>query len=91
MLPSVLIHSCPRLQSSQWPLAWHRLLGFGVWNVGAILVFLVAFRHVGFPLFAKLALARPLDTHLDQPLAAFAAVTAGVFAYCSAFMVVNTY
>jgi len=43
--------------------------------------FLVAFRHVGFPLFAKLGLAQALDTNLDQPLAAFAAVTAGVFAY----------
>ena len=65
------------------------IIRFGVWNVGAILDFLVAFRHVGFPLFAKLALAQALDTHLDQPLAAFAAVTAGVFAYFSAFMVVN--
>jgi hypothetical protein len=65
------------------------IIRFGVWNVGAILIFLVAFRHVGFPLFAKLALAQTLDTHLDQPLAAFAAVTAGVFAYFSAFMVVN--
>ena len=65
------------------------IIGIGVWNVGAILIFLVAFRHVGFPLFAKLALAQPLDMNLDQPLAAFAAVTAGVFAYCSAFMMVN--
>ena len=65
------------------------IIRFGVWNIGAILVFLVAFRHVGFPLFAKLALAQALDTHLDQPLAAFAAVTAGVFAYFSAFMLVN--
>jgi len=65
------------------------IISFGAWNVGAILVFLVAFRHVGFPLFAKLALAQALDTHLDQPLAAFAAVTAGVFAYFSAFMLVN--
>jgi hypothetical protein len=65
------------------------IISFGVWNVGAILVFLVAFRHVGFPLFAKLALAQALDTHLDQPLASFAAVTAGVFAYFLAFIVVN--
>jgi len=65
------------------------IIRFGVWNVGAILIFLVAFRHVGFPLFAKLAMAQALDTHLDQPLAAFAAVTAGVFAYFSAFLVVN--
>jgi hypothetical protein len=65
------------------------IIGIGVWNVGAIFIFLVAFRHVGFPLFAKLALAQPLDMNLDQPLAAFAAVTVGVFAYFSAFMMAN--
>jgi hypothetical protein len=62
---------------------------FGVWNIGAVLVFLVAFRYVGFPLFAKLALAQALDTNLTQPLAAFIAVTVGVFAYFLAFIMVN--
>ncbi len=65
------------------------IIRFGVWNIGAILIFLVAFRHVGFPLFAKLALGQALDTHLDQPLASFTAVTVGVFAYFLAFMLVN--
>lgn len=65
------------------------IIRFGAWNIGAILVFLVAFRHVGFPLFAKLALAQALETHLDQPLPAFAAVTAGVLAYFLVFMLVN--
>jgi len=65
------------------------IIRFGAWNIGAILVFLVAFRHVGFPLFAKLSLAQALDTHLQQPLVAFAAVTAGVSAYFLVFMLVN--
>jgi hypothetical protein len=65
------------------------IVRFGAWNIGAVLIFLVAFRYVGFPLFAKLALVQALDTHLDQPLAAFAAVAAGVFAYFLAFMMVN--
>ena len=65
------------------------IIRFGVWNIGAILIFLVAFRHVGFPLFAKLGLGQALDTNLDQPMASFTAVTVGVFAYFLAFMLVN--
>jgi hypothetical protein len=65
------------------------LIRFGVWNIGAFLIFLVAFRYVGFPLFAKLAVNQALDTNLDKPLVAFLAVTVGVFAYFTAFMMVN--
>ena len=67
-----------------WPLA-----RFGLLNIGALLVFLVAFRHVGFPLFAKLAMGQALDSHLDQPLAAFGAVAAGVSAYLGALVIAD--
>lgn len=65
------------------------IIGFGAWNIGSVLIFLVAFRYVGFPLFAKLALGQALDTNLFQPLSAFGAVTFGVFSYFFAFMIVN--
>jgi hypothetical protein len=65
------------------------VIKFGAWNLGAVLVFLVAFRYIGFSLFAKLSLGQALDTNLDQPLFAFAAVALGVFAYFLAFMIIN--
>jgi hypothetical protein len=65
------------------------VIRFGAWNLGAVLVLLVAFRYVGFSLFAKISMGQALDTNLDQPLAAFAAVSFGVFAYFSACMMAN--
>lgn len=65
------------------------IIKFGAWNLGAVLVFLVAFRYIGFSLFAKLALGQALDTNLDQPLTAFAVVTLGVLSYFLVFMIVN--
>lgn len=64
-------------------------ISFGAWNLAAVLVFLVAFRYVGFSLFAKLSLGQALDTNLNQPLSAFAVVALGVLSYFLAFMIVN--
>ncbi|MCL1926182.1 MAG: hypothetical protein FWF95_03475 [Syntrophorhabdaceae bacterium] len=62
---------------------------FGVVNIGAVLVFLVAFRYVGVSLFAKLFFGQALDTNLENPLCAFLAVAVGVAAYFIGFISVN--
>ena len=62
---------------------------YGVMNVTAILLSLIAFRYVGFPLFGKLIMGQALDTNLDQPVAAYAAVLLGVVAYLGAVIVAN--
>ena len=65
------------------------ITGFGVMNIGAVLVFFIAFRYVGFPLFAKLFFGQALDTNLENPLSAFLAVAIGVFAYFIGFIFIN--
>jgi len=54
---------------------------YGVFNIGALLVALVGFRHIGFPIFAKLAMGQPLDSNLTDPLGAFGVALMGVAAY----------
>ena len=49
----------------------------GILNIGAVLVFLVTFRYVGFPMIAKLFMGQPLDSNLYDPLGSFLAVFLG--------------
>ena len=58
----------------------------GIFNVAAILIGLVGFRYVGFPLFAKLAMGQPLDSFLLDPAGSFGAVSVGVAGYLIAFV-----
>ncbi len=62
---------------------------YGFLNIGALLVLLVMFRYVGFPLIGKLLFLQPLDSNLDQPLGAFAVVLIGVSAYTGAFITLS--
>lgn len=62
---------------------------YGVMNITAILLSLVAFRYVGFPLFGKLIMGQALDTNLDQPVVAYTAVLLGVVAYLGAVFLAN--
>ncbi len=57
---------------------------YGVLNIGALLIFLVVFRYVGFPLVGKLMFGQPLDSNLSQPLGSFLVVLLGVLAYLAA-------
>jgi hypothetical protein len=79
----------PLLATSAMILGIAPLIRYGPLNLGSVLIFLVAFRYVGFSIFAKLGLGQALDTNLDQPLSSFAAVAIGVFAYFMAFMIIN--
>lgn len=69
---------------AMWP-----LMRFGVMNLSVILIMLTAFRYVGFPMVAKLFMVQALDTHLDQPIAAFMAVMLGILAYVATVFLVN--
>lgn len=62
---------------------------YGSFNVGALLIFVVGFRYVIFPLFAKLVFGQALDTNLEEPLCSFVAIMIGLFAYLFAFLLVN--
>ena len=66
---------------SLMPLAY-----LGPLNIAALLIALVGFRYVGFPLFAKLAVGQPLDTYLLDPAGSFGVVLVGVFGYASALL-----
>ena len=59
----------------------------GILNIGAVLVFLVTFRYVGFPMIAKLFMGQPLDSNLYDPLGSFLVVLLGSLAYLVAFEV----
>jgi len=56
----------------------------GPLNIAAVLVALVGFRYVGFPLFAKLAMGQALDTYLLDPIGSFGVVLVGIVGYCIA-------
>lgn len=60
---------------------------FGPLNIAAVLVALVGFRYVGFPLFAKLAMGQALDTYLLDPTGSFGVVMIGVLGYSIAFLI----
>ena len=57
---------------------------YGFLDLGAVLVSLVGFRYVGFPLFAKLAMGQPLDTYLLDPLGSYGVVLLGLLGYLAA-------
>ena len=59
----------------------------GIFNMAAILVALVGFRYVGFPLFAKLTMGQALDTYLLDPTGSFGVVMVGVLGYLGAFSI----
>jgi hypothetical protein len=63
---------------------------YGFLNLGALLMALVGFRYVGFPLLAKLAMGQPLDTYLLDPVGSFGVVFLGFLGYLTAlFMAAN--
>jgi hypothetical protein len=63
---------------------------YGFLNLGAVLISLVGFRYVGFPLIAKLAMGQPLDTYLLDPMGSFGVVFLGLLGYLAAlFMATN--
>jgi hypothetical protein len=59
----------------------------GPLNIAAVLIALVGFRYVGFPLFAKLAMGQALDTYLLDPVGAFGVVLVGVLGYGIALLI----
>jgi hypothetical protein len=61
------------------------LARYGFLDLGAVLIFLVGFRYVGFPLVAKLAFGQALDTYLLDPVGSFGVVLLGVLGYLAAF------
>lgn len=69
---------------AMWPIA-----RYGVNNFGAIILLWIAFRYVGFPMFAKLTLGQALDTNLSQPVEAFATVLLGIVSYLGAIVLAN--
>jgi len=62
---------------------------YGFLNLGSLLIFLVGFRYVGFPLIAKIAYGQPLDTYLFNPLLAYTIVLLGIVGYLLSFILVN--
>ena len=59
----------------------------GFFNIGAVFVFLVAFRYVDFASVAKLFMLQSLDSNLCQPIEAFFAVLLSLIGYLVAFFV----
>ena len=80
-LASVLLCSVAVLLSLL-PLAY-----FGPLNIAAVLIALVGFRYIGFPLFAKLAMGQALDLYLLDPTGAFGVVLVGVLGYGIAVLI----
>lgn len=60
---------------------------FGPLNIAAILVALVGFRYVGFPMFAKLAMGQALNTYLLDSTGSFGVVLVGVLGYGFALLI----
>jgi hypothetical protein len=54
---------------------------YGFLDIGAVLVALVGFRYVGFPLLAKLIMGQPLDSNLMEPMVSFLVVFLGLLGY----------
>ena len=54
---------------------------YGLLNVPVILIAVLGFRYVGFPLFAKLAMGQPLDTNLLDPVGSYLVVFVGILGY----------
>ncbi|MGR8998177.1 MAG: hypothetical protein ACU88J_03905 [Gammaproteobacteria bacterium] len=59
----------------------------GPLNIAAVLIALVGFRYIGFPLFAKLAMGQALDTYLLDSTGAFGVVLVGVLGYGIALLI----
>ena len=59
------------------------ILGF--LDIGAVLIALVGFRYVGFPIFAKLVFNQALDTNLYDPIGSFGITLIGIIGYLLAF------
>jgi hypothetical protein len=53
----------------------------GFLNTAALLISLVVFRYIGFPLIGKLLFLQPLDSNLGQPLGSVASILLGVSAF----------
>lgn len=62
---------------------------YGFLNIGAVLIALVGFRYVGFPLVAKLAMGQALNTNLMDPLGSFGVVLLGVSGYLAALLLAS--
>jgi hypothetical protein len=60
----------------------------GLLNITALLILLLVFRYIGFPLIGKLLFLQPLDSNLGQPFGSIASVFLGVSAYLFALMLV---
>jgi hypothetical protein len=63
-------------------------LQLGFLNIAALLILLVVFRYIGFPLIGKLVFMQPLDFNLEQPLGSVASILLGVSAYLLGLMLV---
>jgi len=61
------------------------MLKHSFYNLAAILIFLVGFRHTGFPLFIKLGFGEALDKNLWNPVESFGIVLIGFIGYLIAF------
>jgi len=64
---------------------------YGFLNTGAVLMALVGFRYVGFPLLAKLAMGQPLDTYLLDPEGSFGVVLLGLMGYMAALFIAGNF
>jgi hypothetical protein len=82
--PIVPVLAVLTMMLALWPLA-----RYGEMNIAALLIILLAFRHVGFPLIMKLFMGQALDTNLDHPTTAYAIVLLGVSGYVGAFFFAN--
>jgi hypothetical protein len=58
----------------------------GFLNIAGLLISLIVFRYIGFPLIGKLLFLQPLDANLEQPLGSVAAVMLGVSAYLAGLL-----
>ncbi len=57
---------------------------FGFLDFGSVLLALIGFRYVGFPIFAKLFFGQPLDTNLYSPTGSFVLIFIGILGYLAA-------
>jgi hypothetical protein len=64
---------------------------YGFLDAGAVLIALVGFRYVGFPLFAKLTMGQPLDSNLLDPAGSYGVVLIGVIGYLIALFITKNF
>ncbi|MBC2710772.1 MAG: hypothetical protein HGJ94_07155 [Desulfosarcina sp.] len=64
---------------------------YGFLNIGAVLIAIVGFRYVGFPILAKLAMGQPLDTYLLDPVGSYGVVLLGLLGYLSALFMASNF